>query len=127
MRNVFKSALAFLLVNNLLPRELVFLADGAQDLRSHIQSIFQFNPYTIILDWFHLKKRCQEWPSMAICGKDRRNAILKKVLHYLWAGDVPSAAKYLSSLESTDIKNKKWLEGLLGYFEKKGDLSLVMR
>lgn len=121
MRNVFKSVLAFLLVNNLLSRELVFLTDGAQDLRSHIQSVFQFHPYTIILDWFHLKKRCQEWLSMAIRGKDRRNAILEKVLRYLWVGDVPSAAKYLSSLESADIKNKKWLDGLLGYFEKKGD------
>ncbi len=88
MRNVFKSVLAFLLVNNLLSRELVFLTDGAQDLKSHIQSVFQFHPYTIILDWFHLKKRCQEWLSMAVRGKDRRNAILEKVLRYLWAGDV---------------------------------------
>ena len=39
MRNVFKSVLAFLLVNNLPSREPVFLTDGAQDLRSHIQSV----------------------------------------------------------------------------------------
>ena len=121
MRNVFKSVLAFLLVNNLLSRELIFLTDGAQDLRSHIQSVFQFHSYTIILDWFHLKKRCQEWLSMAVRGKDRRNAILEKVLRYLWAGDVTSAEKYLSSLDPADIKNKKWLDNLLGYFQKKGE------
>ena len=121
MRNVFKSVLAFLLVNNLLSRELIFLTDGAQDLRSHIQSVFQFHPYTVILDWFHLKKRCQEWLSMAIRGKDRRNAILEKVLRYLWAGNVVGASEYLSSLDSADIKNRKWLNDLLGYFEKKGD------
>lgn len=121
MRNVFKSVLAFLLVNNLLSRELIFLTDGAQDLRSHIQSVFQFHPYTVILDWFHLKKRCQEWLSMAIRGKDRRNAILEKVLRYLWAGNVAGASEYLSSLDSADIKNRKWLNDLLGYFEKKGD------
>ena len=121
MRNVFKSVLAFLLVNNLLSRELVFLTDGAQDLRSHIQSVFQFHPYTVILDWFHLKKRCQEWLSMAVRGKDRRNAILEKVLRYLWAGDVTGASEYLSSLDSADIKNRKWLDDLLGYFQKKGD------
>lgn len=46
MRNVFKSVPAFLLVNNLLSRELIFLTDGAHDLRSHIQSVFQFHPYT---------------------------------------------------------------------------------
>ena len=121
MRKVFKSVLAFLLVNNLLSRELVFLTDGAQDLRSHIQSIFQFHPHTIILDWFHLKKRCQEWLSMAIRGKDRRNAVLEKVLRYLWAGDVTGASEYLSSLDCANIKNRKWLDGLLGYFQKKGD------
>lgn len=121
MRNVFKSVLAFLLVNNLLSRELVFLTDGAQDIRNHIQSVFQFHPYTVILDWFHLKKRCQEWLSMAIRGKDRRNAILEKTLRYLWAGDAAGASGYLSSLDPADIKNRKWLDDLLGYFQKKGD------
>lgn len=121
MRNVFKSVLAFLLVNNLLSRELVFLTDGAQDIRSHIQSVFQFHPYMVILDWFHLKKRCQEWLSMAIRGKDKRNAILEKALRYLWAGDVAGASEYLSSLDPADIKNRKWLDNLLGYFQKKGD------
>lgn len=121
MRNVFKSILAFLLVNNLLSRELVFLTDGAQDLRSHIRSVFQFHPYTVILDWFHLKKRCQEWLSMAIRGKDRRNAVLEKLLRYLWVGDVPGASEFLLSLDPSDIKNRKWLDDLLGYFEKKGD------
>lgn len=111
----------FLLVNNLFSRELVFLTDGAQDLRSHIQSVFQFHPYMVILDWFHLKKRCQEWLSIAIRRKDRRNAILEKVLRYLWADDVTNASEHLSSLDSADIKNRKWLDDLLRYFEKKGD------
>lgn len=121
MRNVFKSILAFLLVNNLLSRELVFLTDGAQDIRSHIQSVFQFHPYIVILDWFHLKKRCQEWLSMAIRGKDRRNAILEKTLRYLWVGDAAGASGYLSSLDPADIRNRKWIDDLLGYFQKKGD------
>lgn len=121
MRNVFKSVLAFLLVNNLLSRELVFLTDGAQDIRSHIQSVFQFHPYIVILDWFHLKKRCQEWLSMAVRGKDRRNVILEKTLRYLWVGDAAGASGYLSSLDPADIRNKKWIDDLLGYFQKKGD------
>lgn len=121
MRNVFKSILAFLLVNNLLSRELVFLTDGTQDIRSHIQSVFQFHPYIVILDWFHLKKRCQEWLSMAIRGKDRRNAILEKTLRYLWVGDTAGASGYLSSLDPADIRNRKWIDDLLGYFQKKGD------
>lgn len=120
MRNVFKSVLAFLLMNNLLSHELVFLTDGAMDIKSHMESVFQFHPYTIILDWFHLKKRCQEWLSMAIRGKDRRNAVLEKLLRLLWVGDVPGAINYLSSLDAADLKNRKWQEELLGYFQKKG-------
>lgn len=120
MRNVFKSVLAFLLTNNLLSRELVFLTDGAKDIKSHIEAVFQFHPYTVILDWFHLKKRCQEWLSMAVRGKDRRNAVLEKLLRLLWVGDVAGATDYLSSLDAADLKNGKWRDELLGYFQKKG-------
>lgn len=121
MRNVFKSVLAFLLINNLLSHELVFLTDGAKDIKSHIESIFQFHPYTVILDWFHLKKRCQEWLSMAIRGKDQRNAVLEKLLRFLWVGDVSCATDYLSSLDDSSLKNKKWRDELIGYFQKKGN------
>lgn len=121
MRNVFKSVLAFLLRNNLLSRELVFMTDGAQNLKNNIQSVFRFHPYTIILDWFHLKKRCQEWLSMAIRGKDRRNAMLEKLLRYLWVGDVAGATEFLLSIDAADIKSRKWLDNLIGYFEKKED------
>lgn len=120
MRNVFKSVLAFLLANSLLSRELVFLTDGAKDIKSHIESVFQFHPYTVILDWFHLKKRCQEWLSMAVRGKEKRNTILEKLLRLLWVGNVSGAESYLASLDAGDIKNRKWLEELLGYFKKKG-------
>ena len=121
MRNVFKSVLAFLLANNLLSHELIFITDGARDLKSHIQSVFQFHPYTVVLDWFHLKKRCQERLSQSIRGKDRRNAVLEKALRYLWVGDVPGATEYLRSLDSKDIKNANWLDDLISYFDNKGD------
>jgi len=120
MHNVFKSVLAFLLINNLLSHELVFLADGAKDIKSHIESVFQFHPYMVILDWFHLKKRCQKWLSMAIRGKEQRNAVLEKLLRILWVGDLSGATDYLSSLDASSLKNKKWRDELIGYFQKKG-------
>ncbi len=58
---------------------------------------------------------------MAIREKDRRNAILEKMPRYLWVDDVASASEYLLSLDPADIKNRKWLDNLIGYFEKKGD------
>ena len=40
---------------------------------------------------------------MAIRGKDRRNAILEKLLRYLWVGDVVSASGYLASLLNANV------------------------
>ena len=119
MLNVFKSVLAFLLVNNLLSRELVFMTDGANDLKGYISSVFNFHPYTVILDWFHLKKRCQERLSQSIRGKDKRNIVLEKLLRYLWVGDVPGATSYLTCIEHGDIKNQKWFDDLLAYLDRK--------
>ena len=58
---------------------------------------------------------------MAVRGKDRRNAILEKVLRYLWVGDVAGASEFLSSIDTADIKKRKWFDNLIGHFEKKGD------
>lgn len=119
MQNVFKSVLAFLLANNLLSHELVFLTDGAKDINGYIDSIFQFHPYSVILDWYHLKKRCQERLSQSIRGKDKRNVVLEKLLRYLWVGDVSGATTFLTHLKPEEIKSQKWLDDLLGYLARK--------
>lgn len=121
MRNAFKSILAFLLANNLLSKNLIFLTDGAKDIKSHIEAVFSFHSYSIILDWYHLKKKCMELLSMSIRGKDKRNTVLEKLLRFLWVGDVPNAKSYLASLPDSDIKNHKWLEELSAYLDRKGD------
>ena len=120
MRNVLKSVLAFLLINNLLQYELIFLTDGAKDIKNHIESVFAFHPYAVILDWYHLKKKCMEYLSMAVKGKEQRNAVLEKLLRHLWVGDVKTASEYLGGLNPSIIKNQKWIQELLAYFERKG-------
>lgn len=69
MGSVMKSVLAFLLFNGLLQNELVFFTDGARNIKSNIGHFFSFRPYTIVLDWFHLKKKSQELLSMALKRK----------------------------------------------------------
>ncbi len=105
MRETIKLVLSFLLFNNLLDKELIFLTDGAKNIKSHIESVFSFHPYIVILDWFHLKKKCQELLSMSIKGKENKNKVLEKLLRILWVGDVDGAIKYLQNLSSTIIKN----------------------
>ena len=109
--------LAFLMSNELmsLPGSLVFFTDGARDLRSAIQNIFKFISIKIILDWFHLKKKCKDLLSMAIAGKQVKNQILAELLAWLWLGKVERAMNLLRDLNQEAIKNQKELNNLITY------------
>lgn len=120
MPQVFRSTLAYLLAHGLLNhKNLVFFTDGANDIRCNIAETFSFHPYTTILDWYHLKKRCQEYLSMSIKGgKEKRNSILQKLLRILWAGNVSDAVQYLSALAPAQLRPSNRIADLCGYFEK---------
>ena len=119
MKNAMKTMLAFLVFNGLLQNRLVFFTDGARNIKSSIEEMFPFHSYTVILDWYHLKKKCQELLSMAVKGKDMRNKILEKLLRILWVGDVKNAVSYLESLPYSAIKNQKWLDEQINYLKRK--------
>jgi len=112
--------LAFLVSNGLLslPGSLVFFTDGARDLRGAIQDIFCFIPFKIILDWFHLKKKCKDLLSMAISGKQVKNQILTDLLSWLWLGKVHRAIKVLQDVSQDQIKNTKELHNLINYLDR---------
>jgi len=112
--------LAFLLSNGLmiLPGNLVFFTDGAQDLLLAIQKVFAFLPFKIILDWYHLDKKCQQRLSMAVKGKQIRNKILEELLAWLWIGKVDMAIAYLRGLDPNDVKDTEQIEKLIGYFSR---------
>jgi hypothetical protein len=111
--------LAFLLHNGLLKREgqLIFFIDGAADLRSAIHSLFShILSFKIILDWFHLEKKCKERLSQAMKGKQLRNKVLDHITSLLWHGKVDTAITYLRGLNEKDIKNLSEIERLIGKF-----------
>jgi len=112
--------LAFLLSNGLLsnPGSLVFFTDGARDLRSAIQGIFCFLPFKIILDWFHLEKKCKDLLSMAIKGKQAKNQLLACVLAWLWLGKVDQAINVLRALPEDLIKNGTQRDNLITYLHR---------
>lgn len=61
MKNAFVLLVAFLLDNNLMKGcRLVFLTDGAKCISDNIETFFGFRQHTIILDWLHLEKKCNE-------------------------------------------------------------------
>ncbi len=112
--------LAFLLSNGLMskPGSLVFFTDGARDLRLAIQNTFRFIPFKIILDWYHLEKKCKDLLSMAIYGKQIKNSILSEVLAWLWLGNVDRAVKVLSNLKDDALKNATERDNLIKYLHR---------
>ena len=122
MRKAFTMLVAFLLSNGLMENtRLIFLSDGATCIKDYIEEFFGFREYTLILDWLHLKKKCKEYLSMAVKGKDKeeRQKITKGLLHILWAGNTDNAIAYLSGLEQRNIKNPARLEQLKDYLGRK--------
>jgi hypothetical protein len=109
--------LAFLLSNELLSKSgsLVFFTDGARDIRKAIQESFHFISFKIILDWFHLEKKCKDLLSMAISGKEAKKQILTALLAQLWLGKVDQAMKFLQEISQDMIKNQKELDNLINY------------
>jgi hypothetical protein len=121
MQSAFAVLMAFLLENHLMEgRRLVFLADGARDILNHIETHFSFCDHAVILDWYHLKKKCKELISSSVKGKkDEKQGIQKRLLRILWAGNVDEAVEYLNGLDRRFIKSDYWLGELTGYFQRK--------
>ena len=119
MKKTLMFVLAYLLKRDLLAgKTLVFFTDGAKSIFANIGEMFSFHPYTVVLDWFHLKKRCQEYLSMSVKGKEKRNVILQKLLRILWVGNVDEAIAYLQDLGTDVLREKNRIEDLCQYIEK---------
>jgi len=115
---VLRLLLAFLLNNELLRDHLVFFVDG-HSLYSSVVQYFCWHPQvSVILDWYHLKKKCRELLSMASKGSQIRNAILEELMPLLWHGLVNQAIDYLRHLATDQIKNDDELKHLMNYLEK---------
>ena len=116
---VLRLVLAFLLHNHLLSNNLIFLVDGHKTLYTTILSAFSWLPsFQIILDWYHLEKRCKEQLSMALKGRTIRNTLLEQLLPCLWHGCVDRAMVLLQTVEPTQIKDQAALDTLIGYLER---------
>ncbi len=116
---VVRLVVAFLLHNQLLSNNLIFFVDGYKSLYTAILSAFSwFSPLQIILDWYHLEKRCKEQLSMALKGRIIRNALLEQLLPCLWHGCVERAITLLQTVEPATIKNQDALDTLIGYLQR---------
>jgi hypothetical protein len=121
MKNAFVQLVAFLLDNKLMEGcRLVFLTDGASCIRENIETFFGFRQHTIILDWLHLEKKCNEYLCMAVKGKkEEKDKIKQRLAATLWTGRMDKVTNFLDNIKKANIKNDKMLDELRGYLDRK--------
>jgi hypothetical protein len=120
--HVLRLVVAFLLSNDLKGFHLQCFTDGYGILHDAIRRSFAWCPnLVIVLDWYHLLKKCQMQLSLACDGRDHRNAVLKELLPLLWHGQLDKAITCIQGLDTQHIKNAEALTKLVGYFERNRD------
>lgn len=116
---VLRLLLALLLNNCLWCHGLIFLTDGQKSLQEAILRAFSWWKNTrLILDWYHLDKRCKEGLSLILNGRDTRNAVLEKLRPLLWHGLTDSAIQLLEKLNSEQVKNEAAQQHLIAYLKR---------
>ena len=119
--NGLKLLIGFLMLNGLLRKQLVFFTDGAKEIHNGINKLFGFCNFKIILDWYHLRKKCREQLSMALKGSKIRNEFLEELLPCLWFGNVSGAIKRLENIDRNKVKDYSIITKLIEYFERVRD------
>jgi len=109
---------AFLLHNDLHDKMIVFFTDGADDIRNAIKETYGWTSFRIILDWYHLTKKCKERLSMALKGREIRNEVLKTLFSLLWLGKIDATVEYLKHLDADKVRNASEIKKLIVYLEK---------
>lgn len=111
--------IAFLLFQGLRHQTLQFFVDGHKTLHHTIETALGWiHSKRLILDWFHLNEKCKTQLRPICRGRERRNAILKELLPWLWRGQIDEAIAYLRTLGSADLKQGHTVDRLIGYFER---------
>ncbi len=116
---VLRMVLAYLLTNGLLGGSVVVFLDGQRSLHGAVKLVLAATTrLSVILDWYHLEKKCKEELSRALTGRVIRNQVLNEVTHWLWYGLVDDAIARLRQIEPTQIKETGALSALIASLER---------
>jgi hypothetical protein len=100
-------------------RRLLVLADGARWIRAWVLSLHtRWSATCLILDWFHLRKRCSEWASLFCRGRGPKKALLQTLYRHLWRGEVDAAIGCLHAYRP-EARSSEWLDKLIGYLDER--------
>ena len=116
--------LAIMLKENLLfNKKLVFFTDGDESLNDEVKKIFGFREFEIKLDFYHLKKKCSEYLSMAIKGGkenlERNRKLRQEVFSRLFVKNIDEAINFIDNIDKSIIARKNYIEKVKTYISKK--------
>ena len=100
---------------DLQPRKVVAITDGAKCIRNLLLSIFGV-AIVLILDWHHLCRKVLTLMSMIARNKTEKTETIRQVLLYLWHGFTSEAVNYLK--QQVMPRNQDKYEELIHYLEK---------
>jgi hypothetical protein len=115
------SFLLLLLVMALLctgrPRRLLLIADGARWIRAWFSALLtQLPGSTLLLDWYHLRKKCADLGSMICRGRKAKAELLRTLYRHLWQGETAAAIAALEAYRP-QAKNTAKLDELITYLQ----------
>lgn len=119
MKTVLRFMLAFIFNNDLVGNRFQFFTDGHKILNDTIIKCFSWRRNMgIILDWYHLEKKCKEQLSLGMKGRDFRNQVLEKLKPLLWHGLTDKAIALIAETDSNWIKNTAAMDKLKEYLNR---------
>ena len=119
IRTVLCYLIAFIFNNALIGNRMQFFTDGHKTLNETILKCFSwFANMGIILDWYHLEKKCKEQLSMAMKGRVVRNEVLESLLPLLWRGLTDQAIALLEGIDACQVKNQAMVVKLVQYLHR---------
>ncbi len=110
------------LVAKIDPQSITVIADGAKWITKQIYHgvLKDFENKRLILDWYHLQKKCKELLSMVCNGKAHKNEVFSSLMLKLWHGNLVDGLELLHSLRDT-CRNEAKLDELIAYLTKRSD------
>jgi len=94
---------------------VLLLGDGASWIRTFFtERLASFPHAELILDWYHLLKKCYGLSSMFCYGRKAKAALMGQLIFCLWRGQVKEAVAHLETYRST-CRNQDKLNELINY------------
>jgi len=114
---LLRQVLVLILICSVRWPSVLVIADAARWIRAWFGEVRVRLPSSaLILDWWHLRKRCAELASMVCRGRKGKARLLRQVYRCLWQGEVAAALEVLEAYRA-EAKDSGRLEEWISYLQ----------